>query len=89
MTTTCLIRKPVQSNGVVDLAASRRLAAQIESHATALRSWAGILLTRLHSPQPCHEGTAQMLHDIAQHMEEEAALCGGLARKLGRNQWRG
>ena len=65
---TLLIPKSVQSNGVVDLAASRRLAAQIESHATALRSWAGILLTRL--------------RDIADRMEQEATIAAGLARKL-------
>ena len=85
MPATCLIPKLVQSNGV-NLLAARRLARQIEAHATALRSWDGILLSRLHSPKPCHEGTAAMLRDIARAMETEAAIAAGLARKLGQGR---
>jgi hypothetical protein len=65
-----------------DVLQARRLAGQVEAHATALRSWAGILLTRLHSPKPMHSGTAQMIADIAAAMEHEASVAAGLARKL-------
>ena len=51
------------------LVETRRLVGQIEARATALRSWAGILLTRLHNGRPAHDGTLAMLADIAAKME--------------------
>jgi hypothetical protein len=75
-------RETVDRAAALNLLACRRLAVEIENHATALKSWAGILCLRLHSTRPVHEGTAQMLRDIAASMEMEASIAAGLARKL-------
>ena len=52
-------RAPVPA--ALNLFACQRLVREIEAHSTALRSWAGILLTRLHGNKPPHEGTVRML----------------------------
>jgi hypothetical protein len=81
---TFVERSPLPATAL-DFRAAMRLAREIESHSTALRSWAGILLTRLNSSKPASEGTATMIRDIADAMEIEANIAGGLSRKLRQN----
>jgi hypothetical protein len=75
-------RETVDRVAALNLLACRRLAVEIENHAAALKSWAGILSLRLHSTRPVHEGTATMVRDIAAAMETEGSIAAGLARKL-------
>lgn len=78
------LAEPELTTVALDVRACARLAQQIESHATALRSWAGILLTRLQSSRQPNVGTLEMLHDISTAMTTEAEIATGLARKLSR-----
>ena len=64
----------VERADALNFVACARLVRAIESHATACRSWAGIALTRLHSPKPVNEGTSTMLLDIAAAMDTEANM---------------
>jgi hypothetical protein len=74
-------RRPSPATAL-DLRAAMRLARAIESHATALRSWAGILLTRFNSGRQPDSGTLTLMADIANAMEQDATIAAGLTRKL-------
>ena len=68
----------------LNISACQHLTREIEAHASALKSWAGITLSRMHSPRAVTAGTAQMLLDIAAQMETEASICAGLAQASAR-----